>query len=103
MLLMQSIRFAMKSREVENGNRSGRYNYSIPSKERKSAQMQQIRNHLFNKLCQQGVVNSSQQHNEMHADSCQKNKLFSEPGRGTNSKCENSYREVYKSQNGELP
>ena len=47
MLFMQSIRFAMKSREVENGNRSGRYNYSIPSKERKSAQMQQIRNHLF--------------------------------------------------------
>ena len=47
------------------GHRSGLY--SIPSKERKPAQMQQLQNHLFNKSCQQGVVNK--QHNEMHADS----------------------------------
>ena len=32
-------------------------------------QMQQVRNHLLNKSCQQGVVNSYQQHSEMHADS----------------------------------
>ena len=50
----------------------------------------------FNKSCQQGVVNSYQQQNEMHAEFCRKNKLVSEPGHGTNSKCENSEQEVYK-------